>query len=148
MLLQFCACIKQVPAVTTTIAAAAAAVRLHHIDAGRHGGSAGRGMRLSSVAAHRLLVVRDLVGVSLDVRLHLLLVLERLVADRALVALGTVVLHPVQFQHVVVAKVPEANVTVVRLLAGVRPRVHLQLLRTGESFAATINWAFVRFLAC
>lgn len=79
--------------------------------------------------------------------LHLLLVLERLVADGALVALGAVVLDAMQFQHMIVAKVPEADVTVVGLLARVRSRVHLELLGAGETFAASRLRALVRLLA-
>lgn len=79
--------------------------------------------------------------------LHLLLVLERLVADGALVALGAVVLDAMQFQHMIVAKVPEADVAVVGLLARVRSRVHLELLGAGETFAASRLRALVRLLA-
>lgn len=121
---------------------AAAAVRLEHVrrGGGRHGQRLGR-LRLR-------LIVWHFIRVPFDVRLHLLLVLERLVADRALVALGPVMLHPMQFQHVVVAKVPEADVAVVRLFARMRPRVHLQLFRAREPLAAAVDGTFVRFFAC
>jgi len=56
----------------------------------------------------------------LDVRLHLLLVLKRLFADGALVALRAIVLHTVQLKHVVVSKISEANVAVVGLLTRMR----------------------------
>lgn len=84
----------------------------------------------------------------LDVGLHLLLALERFVADRALVALGPVVLHAVQLQHVVVAEVPEADITMVWLFARVRPGVHLQLLAARKTLAATLHRAFVWLLTC
>lgn len=83
---------------------------------------------------------------ALDVGFHLLLALERLVTNGAFVALRTVVLHPVQLQHVVVAEVPEANITMVRFLTGVSARVHLQLFRAREALAAAFNRTFVRFL--
>lgn len=106
-----------------------------------------RGLRWPPTA-HRLVVIGHLVGVPLDVRLHLLLVLERLLADRALVALCAVVLDPMQLQHVIVAKVPEADVAVVRLLPRVSARVHLQLLGACKALSAAVHGTFVGFFSC
>lgn len=84
---------------------------------------------------------------SLDVGLHLLLVLERLIANGALVALGPIMLDTMQLQHMIVAKVTEANVTMIRLLTGVRSGVDLQLFGACESLATSRLRAFVRLLA-
>lgn len=84
---------------------------------------------------------------TLDVGLHFLLVLESLVADGALVALGAVMLDTVQLQHMIVAKVTEADVAVVGLLARVGARVDLQLFGAGESLAAARLRALVGLLA-
>lgn len=65
-------------------------------------------------------IIRQAVGMPLNMRLHLLFVFEGVVADGALVALGAVVLHAVQLQHVVVAELTLTDVAAVGLLAGVR----------------------------
>lgn len=84
---------------------------------------------------------------SLDVCLHFLLVLERLIADGAFVALGSIVLHPMQFQDMIIAKVTETDVTMIRFLARVRTRVYLQLFGACESLAATGFGTLVGLLA-
>jgi len=91
-------------------------------------------------------IVGQLIGVSLDVGLHLLLVLERLIANGALVALGTIMLHTMQLQHMIVAKVPEADVTMIRLLTRMRSGVHLELFGACESLATSRFRAFVWLL--
>lgn len=52
-----------------------------------------------------------------------------------------------QFQHVIVTEIAEANVTVIGLLAGVRARMNFQLFRACETFAASFDGTFVGFLA-
>ena len=46
----------------------------------------------------------------------------------------------------VVSKVSKANVTMVWLFASMRAGMHLQLFRTGETFATTLHGTFIRFL--
>lgn len=91
-------------------------------------------------------IVRYLVGVSLDMRLHFFLALERLVAYRALVAFRAVVLHPVQFQHMVIAKVPKADIAMVRFFACVRPGMDFQLLGARKALATAVHRTFVGLL--
>lgn len=63
-----------------------------------------------------VVVVRNIVSVTFDVSFHFLFVFECLITDCALIALGAVMLHAMELQHVIVAEVSEANVAVVRFL--------------------------------
>lgn len=69
-----------------------------------------------------VIVIRigHVIGVPLDVSLHFFLVLERFVANGAFVALGAVVLHAMQLQNVIVAKVTVANVATIGFFARMR----------------------------
>lgn len=87
------------------------------------------------------------VGMAFDVRLHLFLTFECFVTNCAFVAFRTVMLHAMQFQDVIVAEITKANVAVVRFFAGMRTGMHFKLFRTGESFAAAFNRAFIWFFA-
>jgi hypothetical protein len=84
---------------------------------------------------------------SLDMRFHFLLVLEGLVTDCALVAFRSVMLHAMQLQHMIVAKISKANVAVIGLFTGVCSRVDFQLLAACEAFAASFVVALIRFFA-
>lgn len=100
-----------------------------------------------SVGRTVFLIVGYFVGMAFDVRLHLFLTFERFITNCALVAFRAVMLDAMQLQDVIVAEITKANVAMVRFLAGMRTGMHFELFRTGESFAAAFNRAFIWFLA-
>ena len=56
-------------------------------------------------------------------------------------------LHPMQLQHMIIAEIPETDIAMIRFLAGMRARMHFQLLGTGETLATALHRTFIGFLA-
>lgn len=94
-----------------------------------------------------LFVVRHLICMSFDMSFHFFLAFECFIANCTLVAFRSIVLHSMQFQHVIVAKVTETDIAVIRLLSGVRSGMDFELFRACESFSTSLNRTFVGFFA-